>query len=57
MKKQFNVRLPQNTQEQIEKLRATYGTVTQVLILAIDRLARAENHPKEEEEDNKETEI
>lgn len=36
--KQFNIRLPEHTHEQLKKLCETYGTITQVVILAIDRL-------------------
>jgi predicted DNA-binding protein len=42
--KQFNVRLPKFTQAQIKALEEKTGmTVTQILITAIDRMARAEN--------------
>jgi hypothetical protein len=38
---QFNARLPQLTHEQINNLTRDYGlTKTQVIILAVDRLAR-----------------
>jgi hypothetical protein len=39
--KQFNTRIPQITQEQIDQIIDEYGlTKTQVLIITIDRLAR-----------------
>ncbi len=39
--KQFNARIPQITQQQIDKIaRLTGMTKTQIIILAIDRLAR-----------------
>ncbi len=39
---QFNVRLPEISHEQISQLSQTYGlTKTQVIILAVDRFARA----------------
>ena len=42
MPQQVNVRLPQLTRSQIDDLCNTYGlTKTQVIILSVDRLARA----------------
>ena len=42
MSQQFNVRLPALTHEQISQLHESYGlTKTQVIILAVDRLAQA----------------
>lgn len=39
--KQFNTRIPEMTQEQIDQITDEYGlTKTQCLILAIDRLSR-----------------
>jgi hypothetical protein len=39
--KQLNTRIPEITQEQIDQIADKYGlTKTQILILAIDRLAR-----------------
>jgi predicted DNA-binding protein len=41
--KQFNVRLPKFTQAQIKALEEKTGmTVTQIVILAIDRMAQSE---------------
>lgn len=43
-KSQFNVRLPDYTIEQIERLQQTYGlTQVQVVILAVDRFISAVN--------------
>ncbi len=39
--KQFNTRIPQITQEQLDQIIDKYGlTKTQVIIMAIDRLSR-----------------
>lgn len=46
---QFNARLPQLTHAQINDLSATHGlTKTQVIILAVDRLARDLNSESHE---------
>lgn len=46
---QFNARLPQLTHAQINDLAATHGlTKTQVIILAVDRLARDLNSESHE---------
>lgn len=43
-RKQINARLPQATHEQIERIQQATGmTVTQVLIMAVDRLAQSLN--------------
>lgn len=42
-KKQFNVRLPDNSSKQLAELQVKLGmTQTQVMLLAIDRLAKQE---------------
>ncbi len=47
MTSQLNVRIPESTQEQIEKLVADTGmTQTQIVILAIDRFYQARERDK-----------